>query len=96
MKGNFEKFVVLRYYWDWWTEWYSFLVSQKKIMVFAIRLMVKLINILCPCQLHIIYIDSAILNNIGSIGVFIAFFRLVRGADREPRAREAGPEASKA
>ena len=63
-------------------------------MVFAIRLMVKLINILhCPCQLHIIYIDSAILNNIGSIGVFIAFFRLVRGADREPRAREAGPEA---
>ena len=96
MKGNFEKFVVLRYYWDWWTEWYSFLVSQKKIMVFAIRLMVKLINILhCPCQLHIIYIDSAILNNIGSIGVFIAFFRLVRGADREPRAREAGPEASK-
>ena len=65
-------------------------------MVFAIRLMVKLINILCPCQLHIIYIDSAILNNIGSIGVFIAFFRLVRGADREPRAREAGPEASMA
>ena len=95
MKGNFEKFVVLRYYWDWWTEWYSFLVSQKKIMVFAIRLIVKLINILhCPCQIHIIYIDSAILNNIGSIGVFIAFFRLVRGADREPRAREAGPEAS--